>query len=63
MHQVKTGNSLGVTKTTVHHWIVSLTIQVHCNKLKPILTEENKWARLEMALSFVDLTDQTSIRI
>ena len=36
-----------MSKPTVHHWIVASTIQVHCNKLKPTLIEENKWARLD----------------
>ena len=45
---------MGVSKTTVHHWIVASMIRVHCNSLKPILTEENKWVRFEMALSFRD---------
>ena len=30
-----------------------------CNSLKPILTEEKKWARLEMALYFIDHEDPT----
>ena len=34
-------------------------IHVHCNSLKPILTEENKWARLEMTLHFRDHEDPT----
>ena len=46
--------SMGVSKTTVHHWIVASMIHVHCNSLKPILTEENKCVRFEMALSFRD---------
>ena len=46
--------SVGVPKTTVHHWIVASMICVHCNSLKPILTEENKHARFEVALSFRD---------
>ena len=50
--QQKLATSMGVSKTTVHHWIVASMIHVHCNSLKPILTEENKWARFEMALSF-----------
>ena len=50
---------MGVSKTTVHHWIVVSTIHVHCNSLKPILTEENKWARLEMAFHFIDCKDPT----
>ena len=45
---------MGVSKTTVHCWIVASMIHVHCNSLKPILTEENKCARFEMALSFRD---------
>ena len=43
---------MGVSKTTVHRWIVASMIHVHCNSLKPILTEENKRSRFEMALSF-----------
>ena len=50
---------MGVSKTTVHCWIVASTICVHCNSLKPILTEENKWARLEMSLPFIDCKDPT----
>ena len=48
-----------VSKTTVHHWIVGSTICVHCNSLKPVLTEENKVARLLMALHFRDPVDLT----
>ena len=48
---------MGVSKTTVHHWIVASMICVHCNSLKPILTEENKHARFEMALSFRDVAN------
>ena len=55
--QQKLAMSMGVSKTTVHHWIVASIIHVHCILLKPILIEENKWARLEMALHFVDLED------
>ena len=43
----------------VHHWIVGLTIHVHCNSLKLVLTEENKVARLLMALHFRDPVDLT----
>ena len=45
----KTCDVDGVSKTTVHCWIVVLTIHVHCNSLKPVLTEEKKVARLLMA--------------
>ena len=45
---------MGVSKTTVPRWIVASMICVHCSSLKPILTEENKCARCEMALSFMD---------
>ena len=51
--------SMGVSKTTIHHWIVALTICVHCNSRKPVLTEENKVARLVMALHFRDPQDLT----
>ena len=51
--------SIGVSKPTVHHWIVSLTIHVHCNSLKPILTEENKLARVLMTMQFRDPQDLT----
>ena len=48
---------MGVSKTTVQHWIVASTICVHSNSLKPILTEENKLARLLMANHFQDPKD------
>ena len=48
---------MGVSKTTVQHWIVASTIHVHSNSLKPILTEENKLARLLMANHFRDPQD------
>ena len=48
---------MGVSKTTVNCWIVASTICVHCNSLKPILTEENKWAWVEMAMHFSDHED------
>ena len=52
--QQKLVMSMGVSKTTVHCWIAASMIHVNCNSLKPILTEENKHARFEMALSFRD---------
>ena len=57
--QQKLSASMGVSKTTVHHWIVASTICVHCNSLKPILTEETKWARVEMAMHLWDPEDPT----
>ena len=50
---------MGLLKTTVHHWIAGSTICVHCNSLKPVLIEENKVARLLMALHFRDPVDLT----
>ena len=47
--QQKLATLMGVLKTTVQCWIVASTIHVHSNSLKPILTEENKLARLLMA--------------
>ena len=55
--QRKLAASLGVSKTTVQCWIVDSTIRVHCNSLKPVLTEENKVARLIMALESCDPND------
>ena len=52
----------GVSKTTVHCWIVASTIHVHCNSLKPVLTEENKVAWLLMALHFRDPLNPTKYR-
>ena len=46
-----------MSKTTVQRWIVDSTIRVHCNSLKPVLTEENKVARLIMALESRDPND------
>ena len=48
---------MGVSKTTIQCWIVASTIHVHSNSLKPILTEENKLARLLMANHFRDPQD------
>ena len=48
--QQKLVKSMGVSKTTVHHWIVESTMCVHSNSLIPILTEENRSARFEMAM-------------
>ena len=49
--------STWVSKTTVHRWIVASTIHVHCNSLKPVLTEENKVVRLLMAFHVRDPLD------
>ena len=57
--QRKLVTSLGVSKTMVHCWIVDLTIQVHSNSLKPVLTEENKVAWLIVALDSPDPQDPT----
>ena len=57
--QRKLATSMGVLKTTVYCWIVGSTICVHCNSLEPVLTEENKVARLLMALPFRDPVDLT----
>ena len=54
--QRKLAASLGVSKTTVQHWIVDSTIRVHCNSLKPVL-KEKKVARLIMALEAHDPQD------
>ena len=51
--------SLGVSKTTVHRWIVDSTIRVHSYSLKPVLMEENKVARLIMVLDSHDPQDPT----
>ena len=50
---------MGVSKTTVHCWIVELSLCVHSNSLKPILTEENRLASFEMAMDSSDLDDLT----
>ena len=55
--QQKLATLMGVSKTTVQHWIVTSTICVHSNSLKPILTEENKPVRLLMANHFRDPQD------
>ena len=57
--QRKLAASLGVSKMTVQRWIVDSTICVHCNSLMPVLTEENKVARLIMALEARDPQDPT----
>ena len=50
---------MGVSKTTVHHWIIELTLCVHSISLRPILTEENGLARLKMVMDAHDPVDQT----
>ena len=57
--QQKLAMLMGVSKTNVHHWIVASTIHVQHNSLKPIHTEEKKWARLKQALHFRDCEDPT----
>ena len=49
---------MGVSKTTVLHWIVELTLHVHFNSMRPILTEENRLARFEMAMEPRDPFDK-----
>ena len=56
-YTVKTYSIDGTVKTTVHHWILALTIHVHCDSLKPIPTEVNKLVRVLMAIHFRDLED------
>ena len=60
--QWKLATSMGVSKTTVQRWIVASTIRVHSNSLKPILTEENKLARLLMANHFRDPKDPSKFQ-
>ena len=48
---------MGVSKTMVHCWIVDSTIRIHSNSSKPVLTEENKVARLFMAMDSRDPQD------
>ena len=50
---------MGVSKTTVHHWIVEWTLHVHSNSLRPILTEENRLPRFEMDMDSRDPVHQT----
>ena len=60
--QQKLATSMGVSKTTVQRWIVASTIRLHSNSLKPILTEENKLARLLMANHFRDPQDPSKFQ-
>ena len=55
----KTCSVDGSIKNHCASWIVASTIHVDCNSLKAVLTEENKWARVEMALHFRDPEDPT----
>ena len=68
--QRKLATLMGVSKTMVHHWIVDLTIRIHSNSLKPVLTEENNVAQLFMAfdswdpqdpMKFLDMMDQIHV--
>ena len=58
-NQQKLAKLMGVSKTTVHHWFVESTLCVHSNSLRPLLTEENRLARFEMAMDARDPVDQT----
>ena len=49
---------MGISRTTVNHWIVESTLRVHSNSLRPILTEGNRLARFEMAMDAHDPVDQ-----
>ena len=51
--QRKLATSLGVSKTTVHHWIVDSTVQVYSNSLKPVLMEENKCSLVGNGIGFM----------
>ena len=53
---------MGVPKTTVQCLIVESTLHVHSNSLRPILTEENRLARFEMAMGARDPDDQTKLQ-
>ena len=57
--QQKLVKSMGVSKTTVHRWIVESTLHVHSNSLRPIITEENRVAMFKMAMDAHDPVDQT----
>ena len=57
--QQKLAKLMGLSKTTVHHWIVALTLHVHSNSVRPILTEENRLAKFEMAIDSRDPDDLT----
>lgn len=46
--------STGIPKTTLHHMFRSGTFRRHSSSLKPLLSEQNKLARLEHALDEVD---------
>ena len=50
---------MGVSKTTVHRWILELTLHVHSNSLRPILTEASRLARFAMAMDARYPVDQT----
>ena len=56
---MKAGEVDGVSKTTMYCWIVASTLHVHSNSLKPILTEENRFTRFEMAMDSRDPDDLT----
>ena len=42
----------------MHHLIVESMLCVHSNSLRPMLTEENRLARFEMAMDARDPVDQ-----
>ena len=55
-------NPLTWTYFCYQHWVVASTIRVHCNLVKPILTEENKLVRLLMVNHIQDPQDPSKYR-
>ena len=50
-----TAKAMGVTLSTVQRMLLHRDVcHVHTSSLKPILMEENKMSRMELAISFVD---------
>ena len=50
-----TAKAMGVALSTVQRMLLHRDVcQVHTSSLKPMLTEENKMSRMELALSFID---------
>ncbi|KAL5705947.1 hypothetical protein ACHQM5_024171 [Ranunculus cassubicifolius] len=56
-------NAANMSKTTMHRRIKEGFMRPHSNALKPLLTDENKKARLRFCLSMVEGTDDLGKQI
>ena len=58
-----TAKAMGVTLSTVQRMLLHQDVCcIHTSSLKPMLTEENKMSRMELALSFIDKNNTSKFK-